>query len=127
MEHDLLPADAGADRVDQAGEVGEELLDGHRRPRHAPAEGLAGAALVPVDDSEPILQFGVEVPEEARLAEARSAVQVDQRRVGQVAAADQHPPTDRRRRAGSSPPRPRFVARRRRPPCGTVWFPPVPS
>ncbi len=39
-------------------------------------------------------EFRVEVTEETGLAEARPAVQVDQRRVGQVAAADQHPLVD---------------------------------
>ena len=43
---------------------------------------FAGAALIPVDDGEALLERRIEVAEERRLARARPAVQEDQRRIG---------------------------------------------
>jgi hypothetical protein len=94
VEHDLWLADARADGVDQLTEVGDELLERHRRSGDGAVEGLARAALVPVDDGELFFQIRVEVTEESRLAEPGSAVQMDERRVGDVLAADHHPLVD---------------------------------
>jgi len=78
-------------QVDEFIEVGDELLDGHGRSRDLPAERFARAPLVPVDDGEVLLQVGIEVTQQPRLGEARPSVQMDQRWIGEVLAADHHP------------------------------------
>jgi hypothetical protein len=83
--------EALAHRVDELVEIGDELLDGHRRSRDVAAKRLAGAALIPVDDREDPLERRVEVAEERRLAQPRPPVQEDQRRVGDALATDHHP------------------------------------
>jgi hypothetical protein len=55
-KRDLLLANAGADRVDQLIEVGDELLDRDRRSRNGAVKGLARAAPVPIDNGESFLQ-----------------------------------------------------------------------
>jgi hypothetical protein len=64
----LRLAETRAHGVDQLVEIGDELLDRHRRSRDRAVERLAGAALIPIDDGEGPLERRVEVPEEDRLA-----------------------------------------------------------
>ena len=115
--HLVLP-EALAHRVDQLVEIGDELLDRHRGSGDTAVERLAGAALVPVDDGEALLERRVEVTEETRLAEARPAVQQDQR-AGWRGSRRGSSPTDRARRDGDTrsrrccPERSRHPARER--------------
>src|SRR5579859_3006354 len=91
-EHrDLASPNAFAHRFDQVVEIGNELLDGHRGLWNSRIERLTGAALVPVDDGEVLLQGCVEMAEEARLAEPRPAVQKDQRWIRKALATNHHP------------------------------------
>jgi hypothetical protein len=84
-------SDPRARCLDQLVEVGDELLDGHRGSGDLAVEGLAAAALVPVDDGEGPLQRRIEVTEEVRLGETWPPVQEDQRRIGEPFAANHHP------------------------------------
>jgi hypothetical protein len=72
-------------------EIGDELLDRHRRSRDVAVKRLAGAALIPIHDREALLERRIEKPEEPRLAGTRPAMQQNQRRVGEVLGSDHHP------------------------------------
>jgi hypothetical protein len=93
-EHDLRLAEPPAHRVDELVEIGEELRDGHRRSRDVAVERLAGAALVPVHEREALLERGIALAEERRLAEPGPAMQQDQRRIRDALATDHHPLVD---------------------------------
>jgi hypothetical protein len=51
-ERHLRLSDQRADGVNQLVQIGDELLDGHGRPRNRAVERLARAALIPIDDCE---------------------------------------------------------------------------
>jgi hypothetical protein len=98
-DRDPRLAEALAHGLDQLVEIGDELLDRHRRSRDCAVKRLAGAALVPVDDGEDLLERRVEVTEERRLGQPRTAVQQDQRRAPSTAAMPATCATSRRTRA----------------------------
>jgi hypothetical protein len=94
QDRDLLRPEAPAHEVDELVEIGDELIQRHRGSGNVAIERLAGAALIPMDDGEVSLERRVEVAEEAHLTHARTAVQNDQRRIGDVLSADHHPLID---------------------------------
>ena len=108
QDRNLLLPEAPAHDLDELVEIGNELLERHRRSRNVAIERLARAALIPMHDREMSLERRVEVAEEAHLAHARTTVQHDQRGIGDVLAADHHPSC-------------RFSARSRKPGVG-VWL-----
>ena len=87
-QHHALRAEARPHAVDELVEVRDHARDRHRRSRKVGVVRPARAALLPVDDDEVLLQRGVVVPEERRLAGARPAVQEDEHRRPHVAAAE---------------------------------------
>ncbi len=93
-DRDLAGPQAFAHGFDQLVEIGDELLDRHRGSGDLSVEGFAGPALVPVDDGEALFERRVEVTKQTHLAEARPAMQKDQRRIGEALAADHHPLID---------------------------------
>src|SRR5574341_655133 len=83
-----------ADDLDELVEVGEELLDRHRRPPQGGVVRVSGAALIPVDDGEALLQDRVAAAEERGFRHARSTVEQDEDWIRDVLAADHDPLID---------------------------------